>query len=69
MDNFMNFRFNHRTQRNIRPDVLGRGSDSGVNWGPTNASGKPDVSRNASTGDNFNGTDFDDPGSIEVNKG
>jgi hypothetical protein len=38
---FMNFRFNHLTQRNTLPNVLGRGSASGADWGPCNTSGGP----------------------------
>jgi hypothetical protein len=37
--NFMNYKFNHLTQRNTMPNVLGRGSDSGADWGPCNTSG------------------------------
>ena len=35
--NFMNFRFNHLNQRNTMPNVLGRGSDSGVDWRTCNS--------------------------------
>jgi len=42
---FMNFRFNHLTQRNTLPNVLGRGRASGVDWGTCNASGGPGMVR------------------------
>lgn len=65
--NFMNFRFNHLNQRNVRPTKLGCADD----WTTPNAGGRPQTSANAYTGQaldesyGFRGP-TNDPGNVKV---
>jgi hypothetical protein len=65
--NFMNFRFNHLTQRAVRPGRLGSASG----WTTPNPDGRPMVSANARTGQSLEhgGMVWTDPGQVKVDQG
>lgn len=66
--NVMNFRFNHLTQRNTLPNVLGGGRAAGVDWGPCNASGT--VAGHVGVGETLESGSMsyprNDPGNVKV---